>query len=128
MTDGQLSLPLVIRRPTAAAFASARSTARRRELGDVVPGLKVVAPSTPARRRRAAGGRDPRRRPGVVFEHKGLYAVRATCPTASIVAPLGKARSSARAATRRSWRSRLMVPRPLAAAERLADDGINGRR
>ena len=47
MTNGQVTLPLVIRSGNGGGPAVRRATfSERRELGDGVPGLKVVAPST----------------------------------------------------------------------------------
>ena len=68
MTNGQVSLPLVIRTANGGGLALRRAAlAGGRELGDGDPGLKVVAPSTPAdvKGLLAAAVRDPR--PGALL-------------------------------------------------------------
>ena len=92
-----------------------------------IPGLKVVAPSTPADMMglMAAAIRDPD--PVIFCEHKALFATKGEVPgrRARRAARRG-ARSSARAPTARSWRSRRWSRGPLEAAERLqADHGIS---
>jgi pyruvate dehydrogenase E1 component beta subunit len=89
-----------------------------------VPGLKVVAPSTPRDviGLMAAAVRDPD--PVLFFEHKSLYPTRAEVPDGELVDVLG------RAEVRRTGRNvtvvalAAMVPVALAAAEQLAGAGI----
>ena len=74
MTGGALSAPLVIRMPCGAQGASAAQHSQSLEAWFVhVPGLKVVAPSTPADAKAFLKGaiRDPD--PVMYFEHRGLY-------------------------------------------------------
>ena len=71
MTNGQVSIPLVIRRRTAAASRfGAQHCQSLENWAMAVPGLKVVAPATPADAKGLLGGaiRDPD--PVIVFEHK----------------------------------------------------------
>jgi pyruvate dehydrogenase E1 component beta subunit len=90
-----------------------------------VPGLKVVAPSTPADAKGllAAAIRDPD--PVLVFEHKSLYGVKGEVPEGEYVDRLGVA------AVRRAGRDctivalGAMVPKALAAAEQLESLGID---
>ena len=77
------------------------------------PGLKVVAPSTPA----DAGGllksaiRDDN--PVLFVEHKALYSVRGPVPDGPLApVPLGKARIAREGATSPSWRGRARRARP----------------
>ncbi len=88
-----------------------------------IPGVKVVAPSTPADvvGLFAAAIRDPD--PVLFFEHKALYASKGEVPDGEIVDTLGTAKVLRRAATtRRSsrWRRwcRARSPRPSSLAER----------
>ena len=57
-----------------------------------VPGLKVVAPATPADAKALLDGRDPRRRPGACSWRTWRSTTpRARCPTATTVAEIGTA-------------------------------------
>jgi pyruvate dehydrogenase E1 component beta subunit len=125
MTDGQVGLPLVIR---SANGGGARFGAQHSQSVEAwamaVPGLKVVAPSTPQDviGLMAAAVRDPD--PVLFFEHKSLYATRAEVPDGELVDVLG------RAVVRRTGRNVTIaalaatVPVALGAAEQLAGQGI----
>ncbi len=93
MTGGQVELPLVIR--TANGGGSRFGGQHSQSLENwamAVPGLKVVAPSTPADvvGLMAAAIRDPD--PVVVFEHKKLFAIKGDVPDGELVDTLGTAR------------------------------------
>src|SRR5256885_2819477 len=93
MTDGQVSLPLVIR--TANGGGSRFGAQHSQSLENwamAVPGLKVVAPSTPADAKGllAAAIRDPD--PVLFFEQKSLYGIRGEVPDGEHVDSLGTAR------------------------------------
>ena len=122
MTDGQVSLPLVLRTANGGGLRfGAQHSQSIENWAMAIPGLKVVAPSTPADMKGllAAAIRDPD--PVIVCEHKsavrdeGRGARRRARRAARARPP-----SSARAPTRRSWRSRAWCRAPLEAAERLA--------
>lgn len=126
MTDGQVSLPLVVR--TANGFGMRFGAQHSQSLENwamAVPGLKVVAPSNPADMKAllAAAIRDPD--PVVVFEHKALYPVKGEVPDGELVGTLGQASvlRDGRDATLVALGA--MVPRALEAADRLAADGIH---
>src|SRR2546430_15720911 len=93
MSAGQMSLPLVIRTANGAGSRfGAQHSQSVENWAMAVPGLKVVAPSTP---RDVIGlfpapVRDPD--PVVVFEHKSLYPVRGEVPDGEHVDRLGTAR------------------------------------
>jgi len=92
----------------------------------MIPGLKVVAPSNPRDvvGLMAAAIRDPD--PVVFFEHKSLYAVKGEVPDGEIVDELGLAKVVRPGADATIVALALMVPRALAAAERLqSEHGIN---
>lgn len=126
MSDGQASLPLVVR---AANGGGVRLGAQHSQSVEnwvmAIPGLKVVAPSTPADTVGliAAAVRDPD--PVVFLESKALYASKGEVGDGEQLLPLGRANvaRSGRDATVVSVGS--MVPRALQAAERLAEQGID---
>ncbi|MGH3343891.1 MAG: alpha-ketoacid dehydrogenase subunit beta [Carbonactinosporaceae bacterium] len=126
MTDGQVSLPLVIRTANGGGMRfGAQHSQSVENWAMAVPGLKVVAPSTPADviGLLAAAVRDPD--PVVFFEHKGLYAARGQRPDGEHVDELGVARVRRPGDDATIVALAAMVPRALEAAEALAADGIS---
>ena len=127
MTAGQISLPLVIR--TANGYGSRFGAQHSQSVENwamAVPGLKVVAPSTPAdvKGLLAAAVRDPD--PVIFFEHKGLYATKGEVPDGELVDRLGTARVVRQGDDATVLALAAMVPKALQAAERLAaEDGIS---
>ena len=129
MSDGQLELPLVVRCANGAGLRfGAQHSQSVENWAMAVPGLKVVAPSSPRDvvGLLAAAIRDPD--PVIFFEHKGLMASKGEVPEGIGVEVLDEL---GRAAVRRQGRDATilalaaMVPRSLAAAERLsAEYGI----
>src|SRR5262249_30404723 len=92
----------------------------------MIPGLKVVAPSNPRDviGLMAAAVRDPD--PVIFFEHKSLYPVKGEVPDGEIVDRLGAAAIARPGKDATILALALMVPRALAAAERLkAEHGID---
>ncbi len=126
MTDGQVAFPLVVR---TANGGGARFGAQHSQSVEnwcmMIPGLKVVAPSTPRDvvGLMAAAVRDPD--PVVFFEHKSLMAHKGEIPDGEIVDQLGEARVVREGSDLTIAALALMVPRALEAANRLADDGIS---
>lgn len=92
MTGGQLRLPLVIRSADGGGlgFGGQHSQAVA-NWAMCVPGLKIVAPSTPADMAGllAAAVRD--NDPVLVFEHKALFGGRGPVPDGELFVPLGEA-------------------------------------
>lgn len=125
MTNGQVDCPLVIR---SGGGGSVRFGAQHSQSVEnwamAVPGIKVVAPSTPADviGLMAAAVRDPD--PVLFFEHKGLYASKADVPDGDIVDELGTAKVRRDGGDCTIVALGMMAPRALAAAERLAEEGI----
>src|SRR4029079_16782385 len=81
MTDGQVSIPLVLRTANGAGLRfGAQHSQSIENWAMAIPGLKVVAPSTPADvvGLMAAAIRDPD--PVVFCEHKGLFATKGEVP------------------------------------------------
>jgi pyruvate/2-oxoglutarate/acetoin dehydrogenase E1 component len=126
MTDGQVSLPLVIRTANGGgARFGAQHSQSLESWGMAVPGLKVVAPSTPADAKGllAAAIRDPD--PVLFFEQKSLYGIKGEVPDGEHVDQLGEA------VVRRSGKDctivalAAMVPKAMAAATELERIGID---
>ncbi len=120
MTNGQVKCPLVIRTANGGGFRfGAQHSQSVENWCMMIPGLKVVAPSTPADviGLMAAAVRDPD--PVIFFEHKSLYPVKGEAPDGEIVDQLGVAKIVRPGANATILALALMVPRALAAAERL---------
>ena len=93
MTDGQCSFPLVIRSANGGgARFGAQHSQSIENWAMAVPGLKVVAPSSPADvwGLLAASIRDPD--PVLFFEQKSLYGIKGEVPDGEHVDQLGKAK------------------------------------
>jgi acetoin:2,6-dichlorophenolindophenol oxidoreductase subunit beta len=127
MSDGQLKCPLVVR---TANGGGARFGAQHSQSVEswvmMIPGLKVVAPSTPRDvvGLLAASVRDPD--PVIFLEHKSLYSTKAEVPDGEILDQLGVARIVRAGKDATILALALMVPRALAAAEKLkAENGID---
>jgi acetoin:2,6-dichlorophenolindophenol oxidoreductase subunit beta len=126
MTDGQVSFPLVIRTANGGGVRfGAQHSQSVENWCMMIPGLKVVAPSTPhdVIGLMAASIRDPD--PVVFFEHKALMASSAEIPDGEIVERLGEARVARPGTDLTIAALALMVPRALEAAERLSAEGIS---
>lgn len=93
MSGGQLKVPLVIRAPDGAIRSAGPHHSQSLEAWVThVPGLVVVAPSTPADAKgllKAAIRSDD---PVLFFEHKALYPRKGPVPDGDQVVPLGRAR------------------------------------
>ncbi len=126
MTDGQVSLPLVVR--TANGGGSRFGAQHSQSVENwvmMIPGLKVVAPSTPADvvGLLAAAVRDPD--PVVFFEHKTLLATKGEVPDGEHVDALGTARILREGSDVTIVALAAMVPKAVEAAEQLAGDGVS---
>ncbi|MBT5940961.1 MAG: alpha-ketoacid dehydrogenase subunit beta [Rhodospirillaceae bacterium] len=127
MTGGQVEVPLVIRTANGggARFGAQHSQAVE-NWAMMIPGIKVVAPSTPAdvKGLLAAAIRDPD--PVLFFEQKSLYATKGEVPDGEHVDELGKAKVVREGDDVTILALGLMVPRAIEAAERLqAEAGIS---
>ena len=125
MTDGQVSLPLVIRTANGGGVRFGAQHSQSLENWTMsVPGLKVVAPSTPRDvvALMAASIRDPD--PVVFFEHKALFASKGPVPEGEVVGRLGKAAVLRSGSDATVLALAAMVPRALAAADELSRRGI----
>jgi pyruvate dehydrogenase E1 component beta subunit len=125
MTNGQVSLPLVIRTGNGGGLRfGAQHSQSVENWAMAIPGLKVVAPSTPADvvALLAAAVRDPD--PVIFCEHKGLYPVKGEVPDGELVGELGRAAVRREGGDATIVALAAMVPAALAAAAELAADGI----
>lgn len=126
MTNGQVSFPLVIRTANGGGTRfGAQHSQSVENWAMMIPGLKVVAPSTPQDvvGLLAASIRDPD--PVIFFEHKALMGDKAVIPDDEIIDRLGTAKVVREGTDVTIAALAAMVPRALAAAERLAADGIS---
>jgi pyruvate dehydrogenase E1 component beta subunit len=127
MTDGQVALPLVLRTANGAGLRfGAQHSQSVVNWVMAIPGLKVVAPSTPADMKglMAAAIRDPD--PVVVCEHKALFATKGEVPDGEHVVPLGRAAVVREGSDVTIVALAAMVPRAVEAAGVLAaDHGID---
>ena len=123
MTDGQVTLPLVLRTANGAGLRfGAQHSQSIENWAMAIPGLKVVAPANPADMKglMAAAIRDDD--PVIVCEHKALFAEKGDVPEGEHVVPLGQASVLREGSDVTLVALAAMVPRALDAAERLATD------
>ena len=125
MTNGQVTLPLVIRSGNGGGSRfGAQHSQSVESWAMAIPGLKVVAPSTPADvvGLLAAAVRDPD--PVLFFEQKSLYATKGEVPDGEVVDELGRAKVVRQGSDATIVALAAMVPRAVAAASELAGEGI----
>ena len=126
MTGGQVSLPLVIRTANGGGTRFGGQHSQSLESWAMaVPGLKVVAPSTPRDvvGLMAAAVRDPD--PVIVFEHKKLFATKQDVPDGDIVDRLGVATVVVPGSDVTIAALAAMVPVAVEAAAKLGDFGVS---
>jgi acetoin:2,6-dichlorophenolindophenol oxidoreductase subunit beta len=127
MTDGQVTIPLVLRTANGAGLRFGAQHSQSIENWAMgIPGLKVVAPSSPSDvvGLLAAAIRDDD--PVIFCEHKALFATKGEVPDGDHVVPLGKAAIMRPGTDCTIVALAAMVPRAVEAAERLAaDHGID---
>ena len=122
MTDGQVTLPLVIKSGNGGgARFGAQHSQSVENWAMAVPGLKVVAPAFPAdvKGLMAAAIRDDD--PVLFFEQKSLYATKGEVPDGEHYVPLGKANVVREGSDVTIVALALMVPRALKAADILKE-------
>lgn len=125
MSNGQVTLPLVIRTANGAGVRfGAQHSQSLENWAMAIPGLKVVAPSSPAdvKGLLAAAVRDPD--PVMFFEHKSLYSVKGEVPDGEYCDTLGSAKVLREGGDLTILALAAMVPRALEAAKRLQDQGV----
>ena len=127
MTNGQVKCPLVIRTGNGAGVRfGAQHSQSVENWTMMIPGLKVVAPSSPVDviGLMAAAIRD--NNPVIFHEHKALYATKGEVPDGEIIDTLGTAKILRKGKDCTILALALMVHRAMDAAEILArDHGID---
>ena len=120
MTNGQVGCPLVVRTGNGAGSRfGAQHSQSVENWAMMIPGLKVVAPSTPLDVVGLLAASIRSDDPVIFFEHKSLYATKGEVPDGEIVDELGKAKIVRPGKDATIIALAMMVPRALAAAEKL---------
>jgi len=125
MFGGKATVAMVLRTPAGSGTGAAAQHSQSLEAIFVhVPGLRVVAPSTPydAKGLLKAGIRDDN--PVIFVEHKLLYKRKQAVPTEEYTVPLGVGDIKREGADATVVATSHMVVRALEAAEQLAGEGI----
>lgn len=123
---GQVTLPFVLRtQGGAGAGAAAQHSKSLEAMVTMIPGIKVVMPTTPADAKGLLKSaiRDPN--PVVFLEHKLLYNTKGEVPDGEHLVPIGKAEVVREGNDVTIVATSRMVIESLAAAELLAKDGIS---
>lgn len=124
--EGQVEIPMVLRtQGGGGAGTGAQHSKCLDAMVAHIPGLKVLAPVTPADARGLlkAAIRDPS--PVIFLEHKLLYNSSGDVPDSDDVIPIGKARTVREGKDVSLIATSRMVLEAEAAAKRLAEDGID---
>ncbi|HTO12152.1 MAG TPA: dehydrogenase E1 component subunit alpha/beta [Candidatus Binatia bacterium] len=126
MLGGTPTVPLVIRGPQGGGIRLAAQHSQSLEAWFAhVPGLVVVAPSTPydAKGLLASAIRDDN--PVIFLEHKALYATKGPVPAEPYAIPLGRADVKRAGSDVTVVATQAMVARALAAAAELEREGVS---
>ncbi len=126
MLGGRATVPLVIRGPQGGGIRLAAQHSQSLEAWFVhVPGLVVVAPSTPydAKGLLATAIRDDN--PVIFLEHKMLYPTKGPVPDGEYLIPFGKADVKRPGTDVTVVATQMMVQRALGAAQDLESDGVS---
>lgn len=126
MFGGKATVPMVLRTPSGSGTGAAEHHSQSLENWFVhIPGLKVVQPTTPydVKGLLTASIRD--NNPVVFIEHKLLYKVKGEVPEEPYTIPLGVADVKREGKDLTIVATGIMVSRSLAAAEQLAEEGID---
>src|SRR5499427_11011869 len=126
MTGGQVTVPLVVRTANGGGLGfGAQHSQAVENWAFAVPGLKIVAPSTPADVIGLMASAIRSDDPVVVFEHKGLFASRGPAAPPGHVVQLGQAATVRSGSDVTIVALAATVPMALSAAELLAGEGIS---
>ena len=126
MTGGQVTIPLVVRTANGGGLGFGAQHSQAVENWVLaVPGIKVVAPSTPADVVGLMAAAIRSNDPVVFFEHKGLFASRGEAAPDDYVVPLGQAAVARAGSDITVVALAATVPIALAAAEELDGAGIS---
>ena len=125
MSGGQFKCPIVFRGPNGAARQTGAQHSQCFEAFYThIPGLKVVAPATPADAKGLLKAAIRDDNPVLVLEDERLYGVKGEVPDGDFVVPLGVSalRREGDEATVVTWGK--MLPVTLAACDELAKEGV----
>ena len=122
MTDGQVTMPLVIKSGNGGgARFGAQHSQSVENWAMAVPGLKIVAPAFPADVKGLMASAVRSDDPVLFFEQKSLYATKGEVPDGEHVVPLGQANVVRQGSDVTIVALSLMVPRALKAADILKE-------
>jgi acetoin:2,6-dichlorophenolindophenol oxidoreductase subunit beta len=126
MFGGQVTCPLVVRTATGAGMGAAAHHSQSLEAWIChTPGLKTIAPATPADAKGLLTSAIRDDNPVVFLEHKMLYASKGEVPEGEYLVPIGKAEVKREGTDVTLVCYSAMVRQCLAAAEDLQADGIS---
>ena len=126
MTGGQVTVPLVVRTANGGGLGfGAQHSQAVENWALAIPGLKIAAPSTPADVIGLMAAAIRSDDPVVFFEHKGLFASKGPTAPDGHVVELGQATIARPGTDITLVALASTVPIALAAAERVAADGIS---
>lgn len=125
MFGGEISIPMVLRAPVGGYVSGGAQHSHSFEsIFAFVPGLKVVLPATPYDAKGLLKSAIRDNNPVIFFEHKKLYAETGPVPDEEYTIPLGKADIKRQGSDVTIVTYSFMVGKSLAAAEKLAAEGI----
>ena len=126
MFGGIMSVPMVLRAPVGGYLAAAgQHSSSFESLFAHIPGLKVVLPATPGDAKGLLKSAIREDNPVIFLEHKKLYETKGEVPAEETLIPLGKADVKRSGTDVTVVTYSLMVSKSLAAAEKLAAEGIS---
>ena len=126
MFGGEIMMPLTIRTTMGGYLSAAAQHSKCVEsVYCFFPGFKVVAPSTPYDLKGLLKSAIRDNNPVIFFEHKRLYEVKGPVPEEEYTIPLGVADIKREGKDVTLVTYAYMVTKALAAAEKLAQDGID---
>jgi acetoin:2,6-dichlorophenolindophenol oxidoreductase subunit beta len=126
MTGGQVTVPLVVRTANGGGLGfGAQHSQAVENWALTIPGLKIAAPSNPADVIGLLAAAIRSDDPVVFFEHKGLFASKGPTAPDGHVVELGQAAIARPGSDITLVALASTVPMALAAAERVAADGIS---
>ncbi len=126
MFGGKAQVPVVLRTPGGSGTGAAAQHSESLEAWFAhVPGLKVVAPSTPADAKGLLLASIRDNNPTIFVEHKLLYRTRGEVPEEPSSISLGVAEVKRPGTDVTVIATSIMVPRALSAADQLAGEGIS---
>ncbi|RUX47067.1 hypothetical protein EOA22_33510, partial [Mesorhizobium sp. M7A.F.Ca.US.014.04.1.1] len=124
--NGQVKMPFVLRtQGGGGAGAGAQHSKSLDSMLAHIPGIKVVAPSTPADAKGMLKAAIRDDQPVVFLEHKLLYNTRGEVPEGDVTVPLGKAATLREGNDISIFATSKMVVEALKAADLLAADGVS---